>query len=204
MQRGFSHCQHLKNKTPGRKIQEPSLVMWLMPHPIGAFLEALRQAGHWRRALASLEIGDLLEELKLLGIQGEDVAHAVHMEVPSLQRGTAPHAAQPQKESRVRNHQLLSVLSKESHKYHLNCGCFPLLSHCTLQAPTSLRLLHLLQSQDPKPKYYTRRSRASERSLPERCVEHNWNIQQKSIPIDKRGCSSKSGNSCRKSVCLSL
>lgn len=100
-----------------------------MPHPIAAFLEALRQAGHWRRALASLVIGDLLEELTPLVIQGEDVAHAVDLQVTSLQGAPAPHAAQPQEDSGVRNHQLLNVPPKESHKYRLNSVCFPLLSH---------------------------------------------------------------------------
>lgn len=124
---GFLIASTLKNKTLGRKIQEPSLVMWPMPHPIGASLEAFRQAGHWRRALASLVIGDLLEELKPLGIQGED--HAVDMQAPSLQGGPAPHVAQSQEDSGVRNHQLLNIPPKESHKDHLNSGCFPLLSH---------------------------------------------------------------------------
>lgn len=65
---GFLITSTLKNKIPRRKNQKPSLVMWLMSHPIGASLEALRQEGHWRRALASLVIGDLLEELKPLWI----------------------------------------------------------------------------------------------------------------------------------------
>lgn len=75
---GFLIASTLKNKTPGRKVQGQSLVMWPMAHPVGAFLEALGQAGHQRRALAWLVTGDLQKEPKSLGTQGEDmeVAHA--------------------------------------------------------------------------------------------------------------------------------
>lgn len=165
---GFLIASTLKNKILGRKIQEPSLVMWLIPHPIGESLEALRQAGLWRKSLASLVIGDLLEELKPFGIQGEHVAHAVDMQVPSLQGGPAPHAAQPQEDSGVKNHQLLNVPSKESHKYHLIYHLFhkyhrllDVFHCCPSKPPRALRLLHFQQSRDPEPRYYTRRSRTS-------------------------------------------
>lgn len=70
---GFLIANTLKNKTPGRKVQGCSLVMWLIPHPIGVSLKALRQAGHLRRASACLATGDLQKKLKSLGIWGEDV-----------------------------------------------------------------------------------------------------------------------------------
>ena len=131
---GFLIASTLKNKTPGRKVQGCSLVMWPMPHPVGASLEVLRQAGRWRRASACLATGDLQKEPKSLGIQGEDVevAHAVDTTLACTitARGTCtPRYPAPQEDSWVRNQRPLNVPPKESHKYSLNSGYFPLLSH---------------------------------------------------------------------------
>lgn len=122
-------------------------------------------------------------------------------------RGTSvPCCPAPQEYSWVRNQWPLHVPPRESHKYSLNSGRFPLLSHgpSPPSPPRVLRLLCFQQSQDPEPRYYTRRSRASKDPCLKDYTERNWNIQQESVPVDRRGCSSKSGNSCRKSVCLSL
>ena len=131
---GFLIASTLKNKTSGRQVQGCSLVMWPMPHPLGASWEPLTQAGRWRWALACVMTGDLQKEPVSLRTQGGD-AEAVHaVDTTTLctitARGTSTQCCPaPQENSWVRNQRSFSVPSKESHKYSLNSGCFPLLSH---------------------------------------------------------------------------
>lgn len=105
-----------------------------MPHPLGTSLEALRQAGHWKRVSACLANGHLQKEPKSLGIKAEDVVVAHAVDTSLACRVTArwtrtPCCPAPLEDSWVRNQQLFSVPPKESHKFSLNSAWFPLLSH---------------------------------------------------------------------------